>query len=295
MENIGFGFDEKITEQNVSNNFIVFDGDQRQDYGSFTPQIANKSCFLVALKRHAIQLPDRIVIAGIFVTDQEHRVRLILADNGHMATATTPNRRDLVRQGQRLEYFTVAWNSTEALVSIVAGIFAASVSLVGFGLDSIIEVASGIALLWRLHHDLNRSRREEVERTTLRIVGLCFLALALYILYESAATLIGHRAPERSLPGIIVAAAAVIVMPLLARAKRRVAAGIGSGAMRADSKQADFCTYLSAILLVGLLLNAWLGWWWADPVAGLVMVPIIGKEGIDGIKGKACCNDCGCI
>ena len=166
-------------------------------------------------------------------------------------------------------------------------------SLIGFGLDSLIEVTSGAALFWRLHHDLDRCRCEQIERTTLRIVGGSFVALALYILYESAATLIGHKAPERSIPGIIVAAAAVIVMPLLARAKRKVAVGIGSGAMNADSKQADFCTYLSAILLVGLLLNAWLGWWWADPMAGLVMVPIIAKEGIDGIKGKACCDECG--
>jgi len=106
--------------------------------------------------------------------------------------------------------------------------------------------------------------------------------------------LIRHEAPQRSIPGIIVAAVLVVVMPLLARAKRRVAAGIRSGAMNADSRQADFCTYLSAILLGGLLLNALLGWWWADPVAGLVMVPIIAKEGVDGLKGKACCDDCGC-
>jgi divalent metal cation (Fe/Co/Zn/Cd) transporter len=211
-----------------------------------------------------------------------------------MATATTPNRQDLVRRGQRLEYFTIGYNSVEGLVSIVAGVIAGSVSLIGFGLDSLIEVASGTALLWRLHHDLNRFRRERVERITLRIVGGSFVALALYILYESGSTLIGHEAPERSIPGIIVAAVSVVVMPLLARAKRRVAAGIGSGAMKADSRQTDFCTYLSAILLGGLLLNAVAGWWWADPVAGLVMVPIIAKEGVDGLRGKTCCDDCEC-
>jgi hypothetical protein len=105
-----------------------------------------------------------------------------------VATATTPNRQDLVRRGQRLEYFTIAYNSVEGLVSIVAGLIAGSVSLIGFGLDSAIEVASGAALLWRLHHDLNRSRREQVERITLRIVGWCFVALALYIAYESGST-----------------------------------------------------------------------------------------------------------
>jgi divalent metal cation (Fe/Co/Zn/Cd) transporter len=157
----------------------------------------------------------------------------------------------------------------------------------------VIEVISGAALLWRLHHDPNHSRREEVERTTLRIVGWCFMALAAYILYESGSTLIGHEVPRRSIPGIVVAAVSVAVMPLLARAKRRVAAGIESGAMSADSRQADFCAYLSAILLCGLLLNALLGWWWADPVAGLAMVPIIAKEGVDGIGSKACCHGCG--
>ena len=211
-----------------------------------------------------------------------------------MATAIPFNRRDLVRRGQRLEYFTIAYNSLEGLVSIVAGAIAGSVSLIGFGLDSIIEVTSGAALLWRLHHDLDRSRREQVERTTLQIVGGCFIVLAAYIAYESGTTLIHREIPQRSIPGIIVAAVSVIVMPVLARAKRKVAAAIGSGAMQADSRQTDFCTYLSAILLGGLLLNAVAGWWWADPVAGLVMVPIIAKEGVDGLKGKACCDDCGC-
>jgi divalent metal cation (Fe/Co/Zn/Cd) transporter len=209
-----------------------------------------------------------------------------------VAITIPPNRRELVRRGQRLEYFTIVYNSAEGLVSIVAGLIAGSVSLIGFGLDSLIEVTSGAALLWRLHHDFDHSRREQVERTTLRIVGACFVVLAAYILYESGSTLIRHEIPERSIPGIIVAAVSVVVMPLLAKAKRRVAAGIGSGAMNADSRQADFCTYLSAILLGGLLLNALLGWWWADPVAALVMVPIIAKEGVDGIRGKACgCGD----
>jgi divalent metal cation (Fe/Co/Zn/Cd) transporter len=202
-------------------------------------------------------------------------------------------RPDLVRRGQRLEYFTIGYNSLEGLVSVIAGLIAGSVSLIGFGLDSVIEVASGAALLWRLHHDLNPSRREQVERTTLQVVGWCFIVLALYILYESGSTLIRHEAPERSVPGIIIAALSLVVMPMLARAKRRVAAGIGSGAMHADSRQTDFCTYLSAILLGGLLLNALAGWWWADPLAGLVMVPIIAKEGVAGLRGKACCDDCG--
>ena len=209
----------------------------------------------------------------------------------YVATLSRPQ---LVQRGRRLEYSTIGYNSAEGLVSIVAGIIAGSVSLIGFGLDSMIEVASGAALLWRFHHDVDPSRREHVERITLRMVGGCFLALAAYVLFESGSTLIGHKIPERSIPGIIIAAVSVIVMPILARAKRRVAAGIQSAAMLADSRQTDFCTYLSAILLGGLLLNAAFGWWWADPVAALVMVPIIANEGVDGIKGKACCDEGGC-
>ena len=278
--------------------------------------VANVARRVADFVLHGVRVPSFILVSAVAPTSaqqvrpslearpvdlwhprQERRILALLlrsGDNGNVATATTPNRQDLVRRGQRLEYFTIGYNSVEGLVSIVAGLIAGSVSLIGFGLDSGIEVVSGVALLWRLHHDLNRSRREQVERITLRIVGWCFVALALYIAYESGSTLIRHEPPERSIPGIIVAAVSLVVMPLLARAKRRVAAAIGSGAMSADSKQADFCTYLSAILLGGLLLNAVLGWWWADPVAGLVMVPIITKEGIDGIRGKACCDDCGC-
>ena len=209
-----------------------------------------------------------------------------------MAVAAT-DRNEFVQRGRTLEYFTVAYNSAEGLISLVAGFIAGSVSLVGFGLDSLIEVTSGVALLWRLHHDRNESRREMLERITLRIVGWCLVALAVYVTFNSGWTLVQHDKPERSIPGIIVAAVSVVVMPLLARAKRRVATGIGSAAMKADSRQADFCTYLSAILLGGLLLNAVLGWWWADPVSGLVMVPIIAKEGVDSIRGKGC-SECGC-
>ncbi len=207
-----------------------------------------------------------------------------------MTDASALNRQLLVQRGRKLEYFTIGWNSLEGVVSIVAGVLAGSISLIGFGIDSFIEVTSGAALLWRLHHDLNPSRREEIERRTLRIVGLCFLALAGYIAFDSVVSLIRHAAPERSLPGILIAALSLCVMPLLAKAKRKVAVGIGSAAMHADSRQTDFCIYLSAILLGGLLLNALFGLWWSDPVAGLVMVPIIAKEGVAGLRAKACCG-----
>jgi divalent metal cation (Fe/Co/Zn/Cd) transporter len=209
-----------------------------------------------------------------------------------MVAALEPDRRSLVRRGRRLEYFTIAWNGLEAFVSILAGLAAASTSLLAFGLDSLIEVASGAALLWRLHHEFHPTRREAVERATHRTVGACFLALSAYVAFESASALLRREAPEQSIPGIAIAAAAVVVMPLLARAKRRIAAGIASGAMHSDARQADFCMYLSAILLAGLLLNAALGWWWADPAAGLVMVPIIAREGIAALRGQPCCDNC---
>jgi divalent metal cation (Fe/Co/Zn/Cd) transporter len=199
-----------------------------------------------------------------------------------------------LRKGRRLEYFTIVYNSLEGLIAIVAGIVAGSVSLVGFGIDSGIEMISGAALIWRLNHELNPERREAVEQTTLKIVGACFIALAIYILYDSGFVLLRHEAPRRTIPGIILAAVSVIVMPLLARAKRRVAVTIGSAAMQADSRQTDFCSYLSAILLGGLLLNALFGWWWADPAAALVMVPIIANEGIRAFKGRECSGSCAC-
>ena len=194
----------------------------------------------------------------------------------------------IVRHGRRLEYFTITWNSFEGLVAIVAGAIAGSISLVGFGIDSFIEVTSGSVLLWRMSVDAEVHRRELNERRALRIVGACFLLLAAYITYESALDLWSRRAPEHSIPGIILACVSLIVMPLLSRAKRRVGRALGSAAMHADAKQTEFCTYLSAILLAGLLLNALFGLWWADPVAALIMVPIIAKEGIEGLQGKAC-------
>jgi divalent metal cation (Fe/Co/Zn/Cd) transporter len=199
----------------------------------------------------------------------------------------------VARQGRRLEYFTIAYNSLEGLISIAAGVVAGSVSLVGFGLDSVIEVSSGAALLWRLSRERNAAERERAERTAIRLVGICFIALAFYVLYEAGSALLLRNAPESSPVGIAIAALSVVVMPFLARAKRRVAAKLESAAMRADSRQTDFCAYLSAILLAGLALNAAAGWWWADPAAGIVMVPIIAREGINALRGHACeCDSC---
>ena len=205
-----------------------------------------------------------------------------------MGETASLERTAVVRHGRRLEYFTIAWNALEGLVAVVAGAIAGSISLVGFGIDSFIEVTSGSVLLWRMSVDAEVQRRELNERQALRIVGVCFLLLAAYIAYESALDVWSHRAPEHSIPGIVLACVSLVVMPLLSRAKRKVGRALGSAAMHADARQTEFCTYLSAILLAGLLLNTFFGLWWADPVAALIMVPIIAKEGIEGLQGKAC-------
>ena len=201
-------------------------------------------------------------------------------------------REAIAHSGRRLEYFTIAWNTLEGLIGVAAGLLAGSISLVGFGLDSFIEVTSGATLLWRMSVDEDVERRERNEKLSLRIVGVCFIALATYIAYEAISDLARKTAPAHSIPGIVLACVSLVVMPLLSRAKRRVGRAMGSAAMHADAKQTEFCTYLSAILLVGLLLNAFLGWWWADPLAALMMVPIIAKEGFDGVRGRACADCC---
>lgn len=199
------------------------------------------------------------------------------------------SRDHLVRRGKRLEYFTIVWNSLEGIVAVVAGVFAGSISLVAFGADSFIEVASGTALLWRIYADAEESKREENERIALRIVASCFFALAVYVSYDATDDLVRRMAPEHSLLGIIVACVSLVVMPVLSRAKRKLASDMGSTAMNADAKQTEFCVYLSVILLLGLLLNAAFGLWWADPLGGLLMVPIILREGVQAFRVRPCC------
>ncbi|HZC23715.1 MAG TPA: cation transporter [Candidatus Binatia bacterium] len=196
----------------------------------------------------------------------------------------------LVRRGRSLEYFTIGYNCLEGVLSVIAGLAAGSVSLIGFGLDSFIEVTSATAIVWRLSRDHDSKHREAAERCSLRIVGVCFVALAAYIAFESASSLVRQQAPEQTIFGIAIAVVSLIVMPILARAKRKIAADIESSALHADARQTDFCTYLSAILLGGLCLNAVFGIWWADPVAALCMVPIIAREGIGALNGRQCCG-----
>jgi divalent metal cation (Fe/Co/Zn/Cd) transporter len=205
----------------------------------------------------------------------------------------TTDRRSAVRRGQWLTWATLLYNSLEAVLSIGAGVVAGSVALVGFGIDSVIELTASGAGLWRLHADIDPPTRARTERQTVRLIGLCFVVLAVYVTYDAGRTLLARHVPEESVLGIVIAAASLIVMPVLARAKRGVAFTLASGALAAEAKQTQLCAYLSAILLAGLALNATVGWWWADPAAALAMVPLIAWEGLQALRGRTvCCDDC---
>ena len=194
---------------------------------------------------------------------------------------------DNIRIARRLEYATLGWNTIEAAGSITVGILAASVALVGFGADALIESLSGCVLLWRLRSgDLGESR----EHRALRLVGISFLVLAAYVLFDAVTSLTAGERPQASMIGVLIASVSLIVMPVLARAKRRVAKRIQSNALAADSRQTALCAYLSFILLLGLALNQLFGWWWSDPLAALLMVPIIAREGVEALRGEHCCG-----
>jgi divalent metal cation (Fe/Co/Zn/Cd) transporter len=195
-----------------------------------------------------------------------------------------------LQRGITLEYLTLGWNLIEGVVALASGAVAGSVALVGFGVDSFIEMGSGGILLWRLHAERRGARAADVERRALRLVGVSFLLLAIYVAVDSIKSLLRHEAPEHSVLGICIAVLSLVVMPWLAHRKRVAAGTLNSGALHADSRQSSLCAYLSAILLGGLVLNAALGWWWADPAAALLMVPLIAYEGIDAMKGKTCCE-----
>jgi divalent metal cation (Fe/Co/Zn/Cd) transporter len=190
------------------------------------------------------------------------------------------------QKGLLAEYFTVGWNIIEGIVAIVAGILAGSIALVGFGLDSYLEVASGLVLIWRLGKSGFGDGHEEeaADKKAVLFVGVTFFALAAYVLYESGKKLYFHERPEASLIGIILAIISLIAMPLLAFYKKNIAAEINSRALRADALETLACSYLSLTLLLGLGANALFGWWWADPVAALVMIYFLVHEGTGAVR-----------
>lgn len=207
------------------------------------------------------------------------------------APVTTADRPSLLRRALRLEYLTVGWNIVEGLVAITAGLAAGSVALIGFGIDSFVESASGSVLIWRLLAERNagqadEERIEHVERRAQKLVGASLVLLAAYIAWESVTSLLSGERPQPSAVGIGLAVASLIVMWWLARAKRKVGIALGSRAMTADAFQTDACFYLSMFLLVGIGANALFGWWWADPVAALAMTVFIGREALEAWRGE---------
>jgi len=205
---------------------------------------------------------------------------------------TPAARRSAVRRSRLLNRFTIAWNVAEGVIAIVAGTVAGSVSLVGFGLDSGIEVSAALILAWRLGKEKHPGCMADFDRRATRLVAVSFAVLAAYVGAGSIRDLIGHRAPEASLVGIVLAAVSLIVMPLLARAKGRLAPVLGSRAAVSEANQTSLCALLSAVLLVGLTLNAFLGWWWADPAAGFLIATLAAIEAVRTWRADALADTC---
>ncbi|MBA3309192.1 MAG: cation transporter [Nocardioidaceae bacterium] len=206
-------------------------------------------------------------------------------------TATTyvsdpARRRQLSRRARLLAAASVSYNLLEAVVAIAAGLVAGSVALVGFGLDSVVEVSSGVIILWQFRHRLPESR----EQQALRMLAASFFVIAAYVSVQSLRALVAGAEPDASPVGIWLAVASLLVMPVLSWAQRRTGRSLGSNAVVADGTQTLLCTYLSAVLLVGLVLNATLGWGWADPVAGLVIAMVAVREGVRAWRGEGCCS-----
>jgi divalent metal cation (Fe/Co/Zn/Cd) transporter len=199
-------------------------------------------------------------------------------------TAHSAVRDGLVRRGIALEIFTLSWMTVEASVAVAAGVAAGSVALLAFGIDSVIEFVAALVVLQSLRAE-QAGRRARGEQRALRIIGATFFLLAAYIVADAGYTLIAATKPDSSAPGVAVSAAALLIMPSLSVLKRRMGTALGSPMLLADAAESLFCAYLSATVLVGLSLNTAFGWWWADPVAALALVPLVIKEGLEAFEG----------
>ncbi|WP_353952348.1 cation transporter [Knoellia sp. S7-12] len=201
-------------------------------------------------------------------------------------TQTGARRATLIRRARLLAGATVAYNVVEGVIAIAAGRSANSSALISFGLDSCVEVASGLIVLWQFRHVLPETR----ERQAQHLMAGAFFILAAYVSVDAVRVLLGSHEAEASLVGVGLAGLSLLVMPFLSRAQRTTGRALGSGTVVSDSKQTMLCTYLSAVLLVGLLANALLGWWWADPLAGLAIAAVAVREGLESWRGDACCG-----
>jgi divalent metal cation (Fe/Co/Zn/Cd) transporter len=200
----------------------------------------------------------------------------------------------LRRRAWWLTALTIGWNALEAVVAISSGLAAGSIALVGFGLDSVVEVSSALVIVWRLsRRDLDREANERTERRAVRLIALSFFAIAAYVTVDAALKLLGiDDHPEQSAVGLAITALSLVVMPALAWAKRRVAAGLGSVALEADAAETQLCTYLSAVVLIGLAANSLAGWWWMDPLAGLIVAALAIREGRTAWASGELCDCC---
>ena len=201
-----------------------------------------------------------------------------------MVNSLVPSRFE--KRAVRLAWATIVWNVVEAVVAIAAGTAASSIALIGFGLDSTVEVMSAVVIVWQF-----RGLAEDRERRALKLIAVSFFALAAYVGVQAIIDLLRRSEPKSSTVGIGLAIASLIVMPMLARAKRRNGNAMGSATVVADSNQTKLCAYLSAILLAGLILNATAGWWWADPLAALAIAGLAVNEGREAWRGETC-DDC---
>jgi len=197
-----------------------------------------------------------------------------------------------LRRARVLNVATIAWNAVEGLVAIAAGIVAGSVSLVGFGLDSSIEVSAALVLAWRLRAERGGGCMAETDRRATVMIGVCFALLAVYVTFESARDLVSAAAPEASATGIVLALVSLAVMPMLARTKQRLAPALGSRAVESEARQTMLCAALSLVLLIGLSANALLGWWWADPAAGLVIGTVAAIEAFRAFRADSLADTC---
>ncbi|MGH9281394.1 MAG: cation transporter [Acidimicrobiales bacterium] len=207
-------------------------------------------------------------------------------------TAVGTDRQEAVRRARRLNRLTIGWNAVEGVVAVAAGVAASSVSLIGFGLDSGIEVSAAAILAWRLHQERAGGCMQESDRVATRAIAVSFGLLACYVAVESVRDLVTGSEPEASLPGIVMAALSLAVMPVLARAKRRLAPVLGSRAVEADAAQTSLCAMLSAVLLAGLGANALFGWGWADPLAGLGIAVLAAAEGVEAWRAESLADTC---
>lgn len=210
------------------------------------------------------------------------------------ATRSDTRRERLVRRALWLAVFTVVWNLAEGAIAIAAASLAGSKALIGFGVDSFVESTSAAVLIWRLRiEQVDRARAEQAERRALVLIGYAFFGLAVLVGVESVRALLTGARPDTSMIGIVLTAVSLVVMPVLARAKRRVGTELGTRSITADSQQTMACVYLSAIVLVGLSLNALFGWWWADPVAALAVVAFLVNEGREALEADHVDDCCG--